>query len=61
METAVDGEEALDKLLQKEYHLLVSDIRMPHMYGIELLKEVKENFPDVGVTMMAAYSDSFTV
>jgi DNA-binding response OmpR family regulator len=61
VETAVDGEDALDKLRQNEYHLMVSDIKMPRLNGFELLKEVKQKYPHMGVIMMTAYGDSFSV
>jgi len=61
VETAVDGEDALGKLGQAVYHLLISDIKMPRINGFELLKAVKEKYPDMGVIMMTAYGDSFSV
>lgn len=61
VDTAVDGEEALEKLGQNPYHLLISDIKMPRRSGFELLKEVKQKYPDMGVIMMTAYGDSFSV
>jgi len=60
-DTAVDGVEALEKLSQNRYHLIVSDIRMPRLNGFELLKEVKQKYPELGVIMMTAYGDSFSV
>jgi DNA-binding response OmpR family regulator len=61
VDTAIDGEEALEKLGQKQYHLLVSDIKMPRINGFELLREVKSKYPEMGVIMMTAYGDSFSV
>ena len=61
VDTAVDGEEALEKLRHKQYHLLVSDIKMPRINGFELLREVKDKYPEMGVIMMTAYGDSFSV
>jgi DNA-binding NtrC family response regulator len=61
VDTAVDGKEALKKLSQNKYHLLVSDIKMPRLNGFELLKEVKQQYPEMGVIMMTAYGDSFSV
>ena len=61
VDTAIDGEEALEKLAQKQYHLLVSDIKMPRINGFELLREVKSKYPEIGVIMMTAYGDSFSV
>lgn len=61
VETAVDGEEALEKLRQQSFQLLISDIKMPRLNGFELLKEVKQKYPEMGVIMMTAYGDSFSV
>lgn len=39
---ACDGKDALSKLDGKKIHLIVSDVNMPNMNGIELVKEVKK-------------------
>jgi DNA-binding NtrC family response regulator len=41
VETAADGQEALDKLGQNPFHVLVTDLMMPRMDGFELLKRLK--------------------
>jgi len=61
VDTAADGEEAMDKLKEKTYHLLLADVKMPRMNGFELLKAVKQDYPKMGVIMMTAYGDSFSV
>lgn len=61
VDTACDGEEALTKLEQKEYHLLISDIKMPRLNGFELLKMAREKYPGLGVIIMTAYGDSYSV
>ena len=61
VETAADGEEALEKLEKNSYHLLISDIKMPHVNGFELLRIVREKYPDMGVIIMTAYGDSYSV
>ena len=53
--TAEDAREALDMLDQEVYDLLFVDIKMPGMDGIELLKRVKEDQPDVIVVMITAH------
>ena len=40
VETAADGQEALEKLGQMPVHVLVSDLMMPRMDGFELLKRL---------------------
>jgi len=60
---ALSGEEALAVLrceTPPEVVLVLSDINMPGMSGIELLGEIRQTWPDVGVFMITAYSDSAT-
>ncbi|MDJ0947325.1 MAG: response regulator [Alphaproteobacteria bacterium] len=57
---AASGEEALAMLdtdVQPELLLILSDINMPGMTGLELLKRVKEMMPDMPVAMVTAYGD----
>lgn len=61
IDTACDGENAQEKLRQKKYDLMISDIKMPRMNGFELLKIAKNEFPELGVIMMTGYGDSYTV
>jgi two-component system, NtrC family, response regulator AtoC len=48
----LDGVKMLEK---KDYHLVLSDIRMPGMDGIQLLEKVKEHSPETDVIIMTAY------
>jgi len=57
---AVSAEEALDKLadgVRPELIVILSDINMPGMDGLELLAEIKQRFPDLPVMMVTAYGD----
>jgi len=56
VDVAESGPEALDQLNKKAYHLMLTDIKMPGMDGVEVLKKAKENFPDLTVVMMTAYA-----
>lgn len=40
---ACDGKDALGKLGGQRYHLIISDVNMPNMDGIELLKAIKQH------------------
>ena len=51
------GKEVFTLFKQKEYDLLISDIRMPEISGIELLGGVRELFPDLAVVMATAVDD----
>ncbi len=61
VETAEDGIYALERLSEKNYHVVISDMKMPRMNGFELLKEAKEKYPNTGVIIMTAYGDTYTV
>ncbi len=54
-DTAADGEEALSKLKKKEFGLILLDLRMPGMDGIEVLRRVREIRPDIRVIIITAY------
>lgn len=56
-EQADDGVNALEIALQYKPDILLSDIRMPRMDGIELAMEIKEKLPDCKLIFMSAYSD----
>lgn len=61
---AHSGAEALEILGNKDpmdFILIMSDINMPGMTGFELLKKVKETFPDLKVFMVSAYGDSANI
>jgi len=58
---AFSGDEALRILSEDEPPEVVyvfSDINMPGMTGLELLKKVKDKFPNINVSMISAYGDT---
>jgi DNA-binding response OmpR family regulator len=54
-DTAANGEEALAKLKGKEFSLILLDLKMPGMDGIEVLRRVREIRPDIGIIILTAY------
>jgi CheY-like chemotaxis protein len=57
---AASGEEALDKLangVQPKLIVILSDINMPGMDGLSLLREIKTRRPELPVMMVTAYGD----
>lgn len=54
---AGDGEEGLSKLRSGAYDLLLSDIRMPVMDGIELAHRTAGEFPGVKILLMTGYAE----
>src|SRR3954447_931419 len=49
------GEEALQMLESGDYHLVLTDLRMGSMNGIELLQEIHKRWPEVSVIVMTAF------
>ncbi len=58
--TASSAQEALDKMALSSYSLLISDIVMPGMNGLELLKLVKKDWPLTKAVMMTAFASTDT-
>jgi putative two-component system response regulator len=57
---AASGVEALASLARRPVTLLLTDLHMPEMDGIGLLREVRARFPDVAVVMITAVADVAT-
>ena len=55
--TADTGSEALKCLKKKHCDVILTDMRMPGMSGIDLLKKVKEVSPEIGVIIFTAYGE----
>jgi len=55
VEAAESGEQAIELLLEKPFDLVVTDLRLTGMSGIEVLQRSKELFPDTEVVVMTAY------
>jgi len=59
--TAADGRQALTMLQEEgDISLVITDIRMPGMDGIELIKEIKLKHPDADVISVTGYAGDFT-
>ncbi len=54
-DTAVNGEEALTKLEEKPFGLILLDLKMPGMDGMEVLRRVRETRPDIKVVIITAH------
>ncbi|MBA2502823.1 MAG: sigma-54-dependent Fis family transcriptional regulator, partial [Pyrinomonadaceae bacterium] len=54
--SAENGRRALELLREKKADLIISDVKMPDMGGIELLRAARELLPDVAVVMMTAFA-----
>ncbi len=58
--TAASGEDALAQLATADPDLILTDLRMPGMSGLELLAVVRERTPDIDVIIMTAFEDMQT-
>ena len=61
MYAARNGVAALEHLSERKFDIVISDMKMPEMGGFELLKHLKKEYPGVGVIMMTAYGDTYSV
>ncbi len=59
-ETATDGVDALDKLKKNFFHIVITDMMMPTMDGMELLKYINANYPAIKVIVVTGYDRTFT-
>jgi len=60
VETCSDGGKALEILKDNIFDIVISDIKMPVVSGIDILKSVKETSPDTDVIMITAYASHET-
>ena len=61
VEVARDGREALRKIKENPYDVMILDVVMPNMGGLEVLRRVKETRPDMDVIMVTGLSQLDTV
>lgn len=57
---AEDGQKAADLVKKKSFDMVISDLQMPNMTGIELLKTVKDQYPDMLFMMITAFGTTET-
>jgi len=58
--TAGSGVEALEKIAEMKPHLVIMDIKMPGLNGLDVLRQIKATHTDIGVIMLSAFGDSAT-
>lgn len=58
--TAENGGDALAKIAEIEYDLVVTDLKMPGISGLKVLEETKKQWPDTQVIVMTAFSTTET-
>jgi len=57
---ACDGDEAIDKLKQQQFDLVITDLRMPRVPGEEVVKTAHDISPDTKVIVISGYSSLYT-
>ncbi|PJA29565.1 MAG: hypothetical protein CO189_01875 [candidate division Zixibacteria bacterium CG_4_9_14_3_um_filter_46_8] len=57
---AKDAYEALDKMDGELFDMVISDIRMPEMDGISLMREIKDRYPATPVVIITGYAQAYT-
>lgn len=60
VETAASGEEGLERLTKKQFDIMLVDIKMEGMSGLDVLRSVKDSDPDVAIVMITAYGSIST-
>jgi len=58
VESAANGEQAALRLNENRFDLVISDIKMPKLNGMELLRQIKERYPETLVLMITAFSST---
>lgn len=61
IETVGSGHEGLEKVKEKNFNLVLVDIKLPDMEGIDLIEPLKEIHPDTAVIMVTAFASMETV
>ena len=58
--TAPGADEALEKLKKTRFDIVITDLQMPGSHGFALVRNIKENWPAVGVIVMTGFGDADT-
>ena len=61
IDVAIDGKDGLEKFLEKEYDIVLSDIIMPRMDGMQMIQEMKRINPDIIIIITSAYNNEESV
>jgi DNA-binding NtrC family response regulator len=55
--TSYTGKEGLDVALKELPDIVILDLRLPDIYGIEILKELKSNYPEIAIIIITGYGE----
>ncbi|MDH3392680.1 MAG: diguanylate cyclase [Desulfobulbaceae bacterium] len=59
-EAASDGVEALQKIEATDFAIVITDMIMPNMDGMQLLEHIREEYPDTGVIVVTGHTGTFS-
>ncbi len=57
---AFDGQDALEKYIEQPCNMVITDMNMPRMNGMQLVEELRRRSPDVHIIMITAYGTTDT-
>lgn len=57
VDTATSGQQALEKAREKNYRLVILDIKLPDMRGIEVAKEMRKRDDEINFVIMTGYPE----
>lgn len=61
VDVAKNGIDGLDKFTHKKYHIIITDINMPQMNGIDMITKIRELNPEQKVVVISAHNESNTL
>lgn len=61
VQTAGDGDDAIERLKQGPFDLVITDLRMPRVPGEEVVRFARETYPNIKVIVISGYSSLATV
>jgi len=53
----VDGKDGLEKFNSNEIDLIITDINMPHMSGLDMIEKIRQNNKEIPILLLSAYSE----
>jgi DNA-binding NtrC family response regulator len=58
VDSVLNGEEALDRLVEKEFEVVILDVLMPGLGGLEVLKKIKSTHPNTQVILLTGHGST---
>jgi DNA-binding NtrC family response regulator len=58
VDSALNGEEALARLAQREFEVVILDVLMPGLGGLEVLKQIKSTHPNTQVILLTGHGST---